>query len=427
MKDKKVKEYLSPNSKESEEKSIDNSSTKKKIRKKRKKRETKSNFLTTTYHMIEEEDRNGNGVIKWGANGNSFTIENTEEFLKILPKYFKTKNYSSFVRQLNMYDFHKIKNLDGFHEFKHPLFKKGNLEKLGSIKRKINEYNDIIDQFKGDKKIIINEYHKLKKNYDDIEESLIIIANQNKRLVESNKDLVCQLYFFKKEYEIRMRKLLFLFFVLIKNYTPDLIKLIQNSLDSSSLISQNELENNSTNMNSYINTISNKLLFNQENSEIWLNKLFELFTNYLNTQPIDVNNREEEIDWRKIMESLNVEDQHNLSNINSLKTNFGNANDYIPNTTTFNNGNGRNSHAINMEDNDNLNSEKQSLFKDSMIDFKSQMSNRSQNSEVNDNDILEIVQNKLGKDSDIENMSENDEGSLNLFSPKSERKDFFNF
>ena len=60
-----------------------------------------------------------------------------------------------------------------------------------------------------------------------MEESLSIIATQNKRLVDSNKDLVCQLYFFKKEYEIRMRKLLFLFFVLLKYYTPELIQLIQ--------------------------------------------------------------------------------------------------------------------------------------------------------------------------------------------------------
>ncbi len=75
-----------------------------------------------------------------------------------------------------MYDFHKIKNIEGFHEFKHPIFKKGNIQNLHLIKRKINEYNQIVDQFKGDKKVILNEYNKLKKNYNDIEESLSIIA-----------------------------------------------------------------------------------------------------------------------------------------------------------------------------------------------------------------------------------------------------------
>lgn len=412
MKDKKLEKELF-------EKSIEK---KTKIKKKRKKRETKSNFLTTTYKMIENEDKEG--IIKWGNDGNSFIIENTEEFLKVLPKYFKTKNYSSFVRQLNMYDFHKIKNLDGYHEFKHPIFKRGNIEKLHTIKRKINEYNDILDQFKGDKKIIINEYHKLRKNYDDIEESLTIIASQNKRLVESNKDLVCQLYFFKKEYEIRMRKLLFLFFVLIKNYTPDLIKLIQTSLETSSLISRQEFENNSNNMNSYINTISKKLLFNNENSEAWLNKLFELFTNYLNNQQIDINQREGDLDWRQIMESLNVEDQQTLSNINSLQTTIGNGNNNLIERERRNEEEITNP-ILGEDKGQGPVSEKLSLFKDSMIDIKSQ--NSVNNSETNHKDILEIVKNKMNKDSEVDNMSDIGNGSLNLFSPKSERKDFFNF
>ena len=42
-------------------------------------------------------------TIRWSADGKSFIISNTEKFIRILPKYFKTKNYSSFVRQLNMY------------------------------------------------------------------------------------------------------------------------------------------------------------------------------------------------------------------------------------------------------------------------------------------------------------------------------------
>lgn len=88
----------------------------------------------TTYQMIQAEKELG--VIKWGLQGNSFIITNTELFLKILPKYFKTKNYASFVRQLNMYDFHKVKNLDGFHEFKHDSFNKDNPESIELIKRK---------------------------------------------------------------------------------------------------------------------------------------------------------------------------------------------------------------------------------------------------------------------------------------------------
>jgi hypothetical protein len=50
-------------------------------------------------------------TVRWNQDGNSFIIENIERFEEeILPVYFRHRNFSSFVRQLNMYDFHKIRN-----------------------------------------------------------------------------------------------------------------------------------------------------------------------------------------------------------------------------------------------------------------------------------------------------------------------------
>lgn len=50
-------------------------------------------------------------VFCWSPSGTTFLVKDTNEFSKtILPKHFKHCNFASFVRQLNKYDFHKIRN-----------------------------------------------------------------------------------------------------------------------------------------------------------------------------------------------------------------------------------------------------------------------------------------------------------------------------
>ncbi|KAG0256384.1 stress-responsive transcription factor hsf1 [Mortierella polycephala] len=60
--------------------------------------------------MVKEPS--SDSLIKWSDNGQSFIVANHVEFAKeVLPKFFKHNNFSSFVRQLNMYGFHKIPHL----------------------------------------------------------------------------------------------------------------------------------------------------------------------------------------------------------------------------------------------------------------------------------------------------------------------------
>lgn len=104
-----------------------------------------NDFVKKLFQMLQEISYQD--VVTWTTNGDSFVVLNTNEFTKeILPRHFKHSNFASFVRQLNKYDFHKVKipNDEKQHykygedawEFKHPDFRVNDREALENIKRK---------------------------------------------------------------------------------------------------------------------------------------------------------------------------------------------------------------------------------------------------------------------------------------------------
>lgn len=81
-------------------------------------------------------------LINWTESGDHFIIYNPTEFAeKILTqKEFNSANYASFIRQLNNYDFHKVKNRskDKHDIFYHKYFIKDRPSLLRNIRRKNN-------------------------------------------------------------------------------------------------------------------------------------------------------------------------------------------------------------------------------------------------------------------------------------------------
>ena len=54
------------------------------------------------------DDGKNTDLIRWSDRGDSFVVLDEDEFAKtLIPELFKHNNYASFVRQLNMYGFHK--------------------------------------------------------------------------------------------------------------------------------------------------------------------------------------------------------------------------------------------------------------------------------------------------------------------------------
>ncbi|KFW75859.1 Heat shock factor protein 4, partial [Manacus vitellinus] len=103
-------------------------------------------FLTKLWTLVEDPETNH--LICWSSNGTSFHVFDQGRFAKeVLPKYFKHNNMASFVRQLNMYGFRKVVNIEqgglvkperDDTEFQHLCFLQGHEHLLEHIKRKVS-------------------------------------------------------------------------------------------------------------------------------------------------------------------------------------------------------------------------------------------------------------------------------------------------
>ena len=154
-----------------------------------------SRFLLQLYKILEEDKYKD--IIHWGDNGKYFVIENVHDFTeKILPKYYNHNNYSSFVRQLNMYDFHKKKsNSEGHHIFQHNNFIKGQKELIKTIlrKRKKDKNKNITslipfntELVKYNQNYLLNDLHN---NYNNkIEKKEIIPSDKHSLSLDEEKD-----------------------------------------------------------------------------------------------------------------------------------------------------------------------------------------------------------------------------------------------
>ena len=79
-------------------------------------------FLTKLRKMVADDELAD--IVKWNAAGNGILILNEDAFVSVVfPKYgFKTTRYSTFTRQLNLYQFVRVHSGKGTAEYANPLF-----------------------------------------------------------------------------------------------------------------------------------------------------------------------------------------------------------------------------------------------------------------------------------------------------------------
>ena len=137
-------------------------------------------FLSKLHDILS--DKTYNEIIHWDTDGKRIIICDVINLCNVvLPKFYKHHNYSSFVRQLNMYGFHKskgiIKNGEGY---EHEKFCKNS---------KKEEISQIIRQSKK-MKVLVN-YIKSNQKEDS--------SNDNDFLENGNEDDVLKYLFEKNE------------------------------------------------------------------------------------------------------------------------------------------------------------------------------------------------------------------------------------
>lgn len=156
-------------------------------------------FLTKLWALVENPTCDD--LICWDESGKSFHVFDQGRFAKeILPLYFKHSNIASFIRQLNMYGFRKVTNIEqGLKtekddlEFQHPYFQKDQEQLLEHIKRKITHHVPAHPQIKvepiqtvsvptEDLSRMVSEVNQVKSKQDMMNNKLETMKKENEVL-----------------------------------------------------------------------------------------------------------------------------------------------------------------------------------------------------------------------------------------------------
>ncbi|CAL0308988.1 unnamed protein product [Lupinus luteus] len=143
-------------------------------------------FVSKTYEMVD--DSSTNSIVSWSSSNRSFVVWDEPEFSRVLlPQFFKHKNFSSFVRQLNTYGFRKVDH--EMWEFAHDDFVRGELHLLKNIYRRKPVHSHSMQNLQGhrDTHLTDSERQSLKDEIEKLKhdkEQLLLVMQ---RLAQERK------------------------------------------------------------------------------------------------------------------------------------------------------------------------------------------------------------------------------------------------
>ena len=219
-------------------------------------------FLLKLYEILSKDEYSK--IIHWSQNGTYIIITNIHALSKkILPIYFNHQNYSSFVRQLNIYNFHKIRTEQEVQEqyfINESLNKFKTLNEIKNFKRKEQNKQKCLFFKDEDSKIKYTILpNKKEENLQNIEEKIELNENDDKT-IEKFKEIISNGTLDKN---IKEKIMIFLLNKSKENYEKN--KEMKNSL--------NEIKIKEDDVNEQINKINSEI----ENQNVHLKKIKSLY------------------------------------------------------------------------------------------------------------------------------------------------------
>ena len=219
-------------------------------------------FLLKLYEILSKDEYSK--IIHWSQNGTYIIITNIHTLSKkILPIYFNHQNYSSFVRQLNMYNFHKIRTEQEVQEqyfINESLNKFKTLNEIKNFKRKEQNKQKCLFFKDEDSKIKYTILpNKKEENLQNIDEKIELNENDDKT-IEKFKEIISNGTLDKN---IKEKIMIFLLNKSKENYEKN--KEMKNSL--------NEIKIKEDDVNEQINKINSEV----ENQNVHLKKIKSLY------------------------------------------------------------------------------------------------------------------------------------------------------
>ena len=219
-------------------------------------------FLLKLYEILSKDEYSK--IIHWSQNGTYIIITNIHTLSKkILPIYFNHQNYSSFVRQLNIYNFHKIRTEQEVQEqyfINESLNKFKTLNEIKNFKRKEQNKQKCLFFKDEDSKIKYTILpNKKEENLQNIDEKIELNENDDKT-IEKFKEIISNGTLDKN---IKEKIMIFLLNKSKENYEKN--KEMKNSL--------NEIKIKEDDVNEQINKINSEI----ENQNVHLKKIKSLY------------------------------------------------------------------------------------------------------------------------------------------------------